>query len=181
MSARASATRYARALLDVAIKESDPDKAGADLSGFADLVAGHPGLHDALTNPVVPAAAKQRVATELLARQGLQGPVARLVLMLAERDRLALLPEVVAVYSERLMEHQGVLQAEVTVATEISQERTAQLQQRLAKATGRKVTLTTRVDPALIGGAVTRIGSTVYDGSVATQLQQLRARLLQQV
>lgn len=181
MSARASATRYARALLDVAIKESDPDKAGADLSAFADLVAGHPGLRDALTNPVVPAAAKQRVVTELLARQGLQGPVARLVLMLAERDRLALLPEVVTVYGERLMEHQGVLQAEVTAATEISQERAAQLQQRLAKATGRKVTLTMRVDPALIGGAVTRIGSTVYDGSVATQLQQLRARLLQQV
>jgi F-type H+-transporting ATPase subunit delta len=179
MSARASATRYARALLDVAIKESDPDKIGADLSGFADLIAAHPDLRDALTNPVVPAAAKQRVVNELVTRQGLQGPVSRLVLMLAERDRMALLPEVLEIYRERLLEHQGVLQAEVTAATEISTERAGQLQQRLAKATGRKVTLTTRVDPALIGGAVTRIGSTIYDGSVATQLEQLRAKLLQ--
>lgn len=179
MSTRSSAARYARALLDVAIKESDPARVGQDLTVFADLVATHADLRDALTNPVVPASAKHRLVDELVTRQGLKPPVSKLLLMLAERDRFILLPELVEVYRERLMEHQGVLRAEVTSATELPKERVDQLQQRLAKATGRTVTLTTRVDPALIGGAVTRIGSTVYDGSVATQLEKMRAKLMQ--
>jgi F-type H+-transporting ATPase subunit delta len=179
MSTRSSAARYARALLDVAIKESDPARVGEELSAFATLLAGHDELREALTNPVVPAPAKQRLVNELVTRQGLKAPVSKLLVMLAERDRLLLLPELAEIYRERLMEHQGVLQAEVTSATELSKDRVAQLQQRLASATGRTVTLTTKVDPSLIGGAVTRIGSTVYDGSVATQLEQMRAKLMQ--
>jgi len=70
-----------------------------------------------------------------------------------------------------------VVQAEVTTATPLAADQAAQLQQRLGTSLGRTVTLTTRVDPALIGGMVTRIGSTVYDGSLAMQLTQLRQRL----
>jgi F-type H+-transporting ATPase subunit delta len=180
VSTRASAARYARALLDVAIKESDPDRVGRDLDTFADLLKGSAELRQALSNPVIPASAKQRLVNELVTRQELQPPVSKLLLMLAERDRLVLLPDLVEVYRERLMEHQGIIRAEVTSATDLSPERTEQLRQRLAAATGRTVTLTTRTDPALIGGVVARIGSTVYDGSVATQLEQMRARLLQQ-
>jgi len=69
------------------------------------------------------------------------------------------------------------VQAEVTTATPLEPEQAAQLQQRLGTTIGRTVTLTTRVDPSLIGGMVARIGSTVYDGSVATQLTTLRQRL----
>jgi F-type H+-transporting ATPase subunit delta len=72
-----------------------------------------------------------------------------------------------------------VLSAEVTTAVPLSAERAAQLRQRLAAATGRVVTMTTKVDAAIIGGVVTRIGSTVYDGSVATQLAKVRDRLEQ--
>ncbi len=75
------------------------------------------------------------------------------------------------------MEHQQMIQAEVTTATPLSPERITELQQRLAKITGRTVTMTTKVDQAIIGGVVTRIGSTVYDGSVATQLAKVRDRL----
>lgn len=181
MSGRASAARYARALLDVAIKEADPAQVSAHLGAFADLVAGNPTLRDALTNPAVPAAAKQRVVSELVTRQGLKPPVSKLLLMLAERDRLSLLPDLLAVYRERLEEHVGVVRAEVTSATELTPEQAAHVQQRLATVTGRDVKLTTRVDAQLIGGVVARIGSTVYDGSVATQLAKMREKLLQEV
>jgi F-type H+-transporting ATPase subunit delta len=77
------------------------------------------------------------------------------------------------------MEHRNVLSAEVTTAVPLSKERAAQLQQRLADATGRVVTMTSKVDASIIGGVVTRIGSTVYDGSVATQLAKVRERLEQ--
>lgn len=181
MSARASASRYARALLDVAVKEADPEQVGRDLAAFAALVDQHADLREALTNPVVPAPSKQRVVTELIAKIGLKAPVSKLLVLLAGRDRLVLLPDLVQVYNERVEELKGIVRAEVTSATEITPEQAAQLQQRLSKATGRTVTLTTKTDPALIAGVVARIGSTVYDGSVATQLDKMREKLISQV
>jgi F-type H+-transporting ATPase subunit delta len=77
------------------------------------------------------------------------------------------------------MEHQRVVRAEVTTAAPLSQERVAQIEQRLAALTGRTVDMKTNVDPTIIGGVVTRIGSTVYDGSIATQLTKLRDRLIE--
>ena len=177
MSTRASAARYAKALFDVAIAESTPEQAEKELVAFADLVAAHDDLRQALASPAIPAARKRAVVAQLLDRQQPSGPVRKLLLLLAERDRLELLPDLVSVYHERVMEHLKVVQAEVTTATPLEPEQAAQLQQRLGTTIGRTVTLTTRVDPSLIGGMVARIGSTVYDGSVATQLTTLRQRL----
>jgi F-type H+-transporting ATPase subunit delta len=177
MSMRASAARYARALLDVTIKESDPDAAERDLAGFVDLVREHQDLQRALANPVVAAVAKRAVVQQILDRSTPVAPVAKLLLLLASRGRLELLPDVLAVFRERLLEYRQVVQAEVTTATPLSAAHVAQLQQRLATITGRTVTMTTKVDQALIGGMVTRIGSVVYDGSVATQLARVRDSL----
>jgi F-type H+-transporting ATPase subunit delta len=179
MSLRASAARYAKALFDVASTESTPEQAEQELTAFADLVRSHADLQRALVNPAVPAAGKRAVVEQLVERQKPSAPIRKLLLLLAERDRLELLPELVSVYHERVMEHLKVVHAEVTTAAPLSAERTAQLRERLASQIGRTVTMTTKVDPALIGGAVTRIGGTVYDGSVATQLAALRQRLTQ--
>ena len=151
--------------------------AESDLAAFVSLVQQHPDLQRALANPVVSAAAKRAVVQQVLERSQPMAPVGKLLLLLASRGRLELLPDILAVYRERLMEHRRVVQAEVTTATPLSPERAAELQQRLAQITGRTVTMTTKVDQALIGGVVTRIGSTVYDGSVATQLAKVKDRL----
>ena len=179
MSMRSSAARYARALLDVAIKESDPERAEQELAAFVDLVKNNPDLQRTFANPVVSAADKRAVVQQLLDRLKPTTPTGKLVLLLATRGRLALLPDLLDVYRERLMEHRKVLSAEVTTAVPLSPERSAQLQQRLTAATGRVVTMTTKVDASIIGGVVTRIGSTVYDGSVATQLAKVKDRLEQ--
>jgi F-type H+-transporting ATPase subunit delta len=97
--------------------------------------------------------------------------------MLAERDRIVLVPDVLEVYRERLLDHQQVIRAEVTTADELSADTALALRDRLTRATGRRVTLTTKVDPAILGGLVTRIGSIVYDGSLAAQLAKMRERL----
>jgi F-type H+-transporting ATPase subunit delta len=177
MSTRASAARYAKALFDVAMSESTPEQIERELAAFSDVVRGHADLQTVLVSPAVPAARKGAVVAQLLERLQPSPPVRKLLLLLAERDRFELLPDLVSVYHERVMEHQKVVQAEVTTATPIPAEQAAQLQQRLGRSLGRTVTLTTKVDPSLIGGLVTRIGSTVYDGSVATQLASLRQRL----
>jgi F-type H+-transporting ATPase subunit delta len=179
MSMRSSAARYARALLDVAITESDPERAEEELATFVDLVRTNPDLQRTLANPVVSAADKRAVVQQILDRLQPTTPVGKLILLLASRGRLALLPDLLEVYRERLMEYRKVLQAEVTTAAPLPPERVAQLQRRLADATGRTVTMTTKVDASIIGGVVTRIGSTVYDGSVATQLAKVKDRLEQ--
>ena len=177
MSMRASAARYARALLDVANKESDPERAEQELAAFVDLVRTNPDLERTLANPVVSAADKRAIVQQILERLKPTTPVGKLVLLLASRGRLALLPDLLDVYRERLMEYRNVLSAEVTTAAPLSPERAEQLQQRLANATGRTITMTTKVDASIIGGVVTRIGGTVYDGSVATRLAKVRDRL----
>ena len=100
--------------------------------------------------------------------------------MLADRNRLALVPELAKVYDERLMELRQVVRVEVTTAMPLTSGHAADFEQRLSKATGRQVLMTTTVDPSLIGGAVARIGTIVYDGSVANQLARMRERLEQQ-
>jgi len=178
MTNRAAATRYARALFDVVVKEGDPQRVETELSAFNALVSSNDALRRALASPTIPAARKRGVIEALLAKASPLAPaLGKLLLMLADRDRLVLLPDLEDAYRERLMQHLQVLRAEVTTAVALPEDRRGTLERGLAKATGRTVTLTARVDPAIIGGAVTRVGSTVYDGSVVRQLERLKEQL----
>jgi len=177
MPSRASAARYARALFDVALKESDPVQIERDLASFAGLMSSNAELHGALTNPAIPASAKHQIVDTLASRLNMAPPAHKLLLLLADRDRLTMVPDMLDVYRERLMEHQQIVRAEVTTAAPLTPDRVAQLQKNLADITGRKVDMTTNVDPSLIGGIVTRIGGIVYDGSIATQLAKMKEKL----
>jgi F-type H+-transporting ATPase subunit delta len=178
MTSRAAATRYARALFDVALKEADVQQAGRDLDSFARLASGNAQLQRVLTNPAIPAPRKRALVDELLQRSGtISSPVAKILALLADRDRLVLLPELATAYRNRLMEHAKVVRAEVVTAVTLPADRIAALQQGLASATGQQVQLENRVDPSIIGGAITRIGSTVYDGSVTRQLEKMKEAL----
>jgi F-type H+-transporting ATPase subunit delta len=180
MTNRASAARYARALFDVARQEQvDLAVVQRDLSGFARLVAGNGELQRALTNPAIPVGRKRALLDALLARSGGLAPmVTKLLQLLAEHDRLNLLPDLDAAFEQRLMDYRQVVRAELRTATPLPDDRIAALREGLQRATGRDVQLETRVDPSIIGGAVARIGSTVYDGSVTRQLQKLKASLI---
>jgi F-type H+-transporting ATPase subunit delta len=180
VTARGSATRYARALFDVALQErADLDALHQELSGFVSLVTSHDALQRALMNPAVPAAKKRAVVDALFDRGGRLHPIlGKLVAMLADRDRLTLLPDLAAAFERRLMEHRNVVRADLSTAVELGADRVEALRTGLAHATGREVQIEARVDPSLVGGAVARIGSMVYDGSVATQLQKLRQSLI---
>ena len=177
MSTRASAARYARALLDVVIKEGNPEQVQQELTAFADLLVQNPNLEKALTNPAVPVTGKRGIVKELASRLSLSSPPAKLLMLLADRDRLVVVPDLVAVYRDRLMDLRQVVRADVTTAEPLAEAKVALLKERLATLTGRTVTMTTKVDPSIIGGVVARVGSTVYDGSVATQLDRIKNRL----
>ena len=183
MSTRTSAPRYARALLDVALQESDPATVEQALATFAGAMGDHSGLAQALTHPSVPSAARRGIVGALVERMAPPAPAGKLLALLAERDRLALVPEILEVYRELVLEHQKIVKAQVRSATPLGMADIAALQVRLSEATGRQVQVEATVDPSLIGGLVAEIGSTVYDGSVRTpwtsyrraQCGQLRA------
>ncbi len=180
MTAGAAASRYARALFDVLVKEGkDVEKVQAELQQFAELFAG-PQLAQILGNPGIPASKKKALATALIYRAGeISPPVAKLILVLAEKDRLTLLAGIARSYGERVMDHLKIVRGDVTTAVPLAPEKLRLLEAGLAKATGRKVILESRVDPSIIGGVVTRLGSTVYDGSVTTQLQKMKQSLIE--
>ena len=178
MIGRGAAIRYARALFDVAQKEGDIQQVGRDATEFAQFVTSNETLARVLSNPSIPVQKKRALVQELTARAGTLSPiVVKFLALLADRDRLALLPEIVRSYENRLMEHAQVVRAEVVTAIALPPDRLAALQQGLAGATGRQVQLEHRVDPSIVGGAIARVGSTVYDGSVTTQLEKLKQQL----
>jgi F-type H+-transporting ATPase subunit delta len=178
---KTAALRYARAVLEVGIKEqADLEGLERDLAAFAGLLSDHPALAKVLLNPAVPVQRKRAAVVELTTRMQPAPIVGKLLTLLAERDRLVLLPDLLASFRDRLLEHRNVVRAELTTTTPLDSSRAAAIGQQLARVTGRTVTLQTRTDPAIIGGIVARIGSTVYDGSVATQLSKIRQRLTQQ-
>lgn len=180
MTNRTAATRYARALFDVSVQDHDPQRVQSDLAGLLAMIDGHETLRRVLLNPAIPTPRKRSIMTELIARlDDLVRPVAKLAILLAERDRLGLLPDILVSYRARLLDHLGVIEASVTTAHPLAPERTTAIEERLAAASGRTVTMTTAVDPQLLGGFVARLGTTVYDASVARNLERMRLTLLE--
>ena len=174
MTSRTIAARYAKALLDVSLKEGDPRAAEQDLAAFVELMTSHQELQHALTNPAVPIQKKEAIVKALLDRSRPNPVVGRTILLLALRDRLGILPDLLANYRDRLLDREGVVRAEIATATPVAADRLQRIERGLAAASGKHVTMTTRVDPSIIGGIVARVGSTVYDGSIATQLKKMK-------
>jgi F-type H+-transporting ATPase subunit delta len=177
MTQRMSAARYARALFDVALAEDDPQAVEEQLTATLAVFRGHADLWRSLTNPAVPVQKKRAVVDELLPLLALRPVLGKLLQMLAGRDRLVLLPDMTEAYVARHLDHRKVVRADVTTAAPLAPERAAALEERLAAITGRTVQMRTSTKPEIIGGVVTQIGSTVYDGSIKRQLEKMRTRL----
>jgi F-type H+-transporting ATPase subunit delta len=178
MTSRTAARRYAKALFDVALTEkTDLVSVEQQLVAFVELQTTHELLGKLLLNPAVPAPRKRAAMVALVKSAGSLPVVGKLLVLLAERDRLVILPDLLAAYRDRLMDYQEIVRADVTTATALSPERSAAIEKTLTKATGKTVRLSARVDASIIGGLVARLGGTVYDASVVRQLQRIKQRL----
>ena len=182
MTNKTAAKRYARALFDVAVQEkADLQDLEQQLAAFVDLFAKHPTLEQVLLNPAVPAPRKRGAIAALVQSAGLSTVVAKMLVLLAERDRLVLVPDVLAAFRDRLLDHQNVVRAEVATAVPLTPDRISAIETSLARASGRTVKLSARVDAGIIGGLVAKVGGTVYDASVVRQLQRMKQRLTEAV
>ena len=180
MSNRTSAARYARALFDVAQKEADLNTVQADLTAVASAMSESAELTRVLGNHAIPDSVRRGIVDTIGRRLTVSTPVAKLLRLLTDRRRLELLPDMATIFAERLLEHHNVVQAEVATAVPLSPEATARLEAGLQSATGKQITMRVTVDPSLLGGVVAKVGSTVYDGSVRTQLKKMRDQLVAQ-
>jgi len=178
---RTAATSYGRALLDVAFREADPDRVERELGEFIEFLETQPAVARVLMSRAVPLPRKRDAVAALATEGGLSPMVSKLLALLAGHGQLALLPDLLAVYHDRLLERREVVRAEVTTAGPLPGDRAEAIERRLTAITGKRVSMVTRVDPRIIGGVVTRIGSTVYDGSIATHLRRIRERLVEGV
>jgi F-type H+-transporting ATPase subunit delta len=178
MSLRTSANRYAKALFDVALEEkADVAQVDRDLAAVVTMMQASPelaaasnrGLNDATRRSLIEAVSKAMTLTT---------PVTKLLVLLAQDRKLGYLPDLATAFRERLLAHQNIVRAEVTSAAPLSPEKTKALEESLSRVTGKKVELSVSIDPELLGGVVAKIGSTVYDGSVKTQLQRMRQDLV---
>jgi F-type H+-transporting ATPase subunit delta len=178
MSTKTAALRYARALFDVALKEGgDLLRIEQELAAYNTLFENQPTLKKVLLNPAVPVPRKRAAMVKLTERAQTSPTVAKLLVLLAERDRLVLLPDLQVSYRERMLEYQKVVRAEVVTATPLADEQMQAIQQKLASVTGRTVNVKPTIDPSIIGGMVAKVGSTVYDASVTRQLEKIKQKL----
>lgn len=180
MSSRTSATRYAKALLDVTATDVDAGKLERDLTAFVDLLRESGELRQALLAPSVPAGSKRAIVTAVAERIGMTPNGVRLLQLLAERDRLGLMDDLLAVFRERLLERQKVVRAELRSAVALAPDEVQAIEARLGAVTGMNVAIDAVVDPKLIGGVLAKVGSTVFDGTVKSQLDKLRKQLVGQ-
>jgi F-type H+-transporting ATPase subunit delta len=174
MRDRKLATRYARALLGALPDASSQDQADSFLSALAASMRGNPELRGFLLNPASPTSAKKSLLERLCASRDVPARVATFLAMILDHGRVGNLASIAEVFHAEREAAQGTISATLTTATPMTPELAARATAALERLAGRKVNLETRIDPALLGGAVATVGSMIYDGSVKTQLARLR-------
>lgn len=169
--------RYAAALADVGFERRNGDLLGADLNSFVGLYFENADLRNALESPVVDRDVKHNVVEQVAAKMGLNDAVRNFLFLIVDHHRTHLLREIVPAFSSELNKRLGIADAEVTSAHPLTDADKKQLISVLEQRTGKKIQARFTEDAALVGGAVVRVGSTIYDGSVREQLNRLREHL----
>jgi F-type H+-transporting ATPase subunit delta len=177
---RALANRYAHALADAVLapdSASDPGEITKELRAFEAMIREAPELKNVLLSPAVSNARKRDVVARFAESMPLSLQVRNFLYVLVDRRRAGMLNEITDAFEAAVDERSGVVRAEVSSAVPLSDAQRAELAKALSDVTGKRVRCEFAVDDSLIGGVIARIGSTVYDGSVRTQLGEIQQLL----
>ncbi|HZE73532.1 MAG TPA: ATP synthase F1 subunit delta [Pyrinomonadaceae bacterium] len=177
MSLQTIARRYATALADVVTERAEAKEVHAELKGWEEMLVQSPQLREVFANPTISYDQKRRVLSELIARTKVRPTTANFLQLLLKNHRLTELAEINRRLELVLDERAGIVAADVLTARPISDDIRQTIRGKLRGLTGKEVRVNFQTDSDIIGGLVTRIGSTVYDGSIRTQLELLSAKL----
>jgi len=173
----AVARRYAKALLLIGKDDGKAEIYREELEGFADIIAGEKDLESALCNPLYNIAGRKKVLQVLIDKLNLSPVVKSFLLLLFDKGRIGFINSINAFYQKIADELKGVVRASLVSATDISADTVDKISTTLSKMTGKDIILEVKQDPGLIGGIVSRIGDLVLDGSIKTQLLDMRESL----
>jgi len=168
------ARRYAKALFAVGKEEGKFEQYNDALQGLAEFYGSGAELADALTNPLYPLDVREKVMAGIVASMGVEKIMANFLNLLVEKKRAGIIPEIAEEFQAMVDEEKNISHGNVVSAVELSEELQAKVQATLEKLTGKKVELTTSVDPSIIGGIIAKVGDLELDGSIKTQLASLK-------
>ncbi len=174
---KSASLQYATALADIVLEQGAAEPAKKQLGDFREAYDESVELRNFLISPAIPREAKHGVIEKLIARLGASKIIRNFLFVMSDNQRIHLLPEIVDMFELVLRQRQGVAEAEVTSAADLSDRQKTALVQTLERLSGKKIQAKYSLEPTLLGGVVVRIGDTIYDGSVQNRLNQLRAQL----
>jgi F-type H+-transporting ATPase subunit delta len=169
------ASTYARPFADVVLKDRlDADRSTAELRAVATLLSESVELRRVWENPAIPAEQKRAVLDVIAQRDGISRQVRNLIAVLIDHRRTHFLGSIITQLEKELDQRRGIADAEVTSARSMGDTEKREFEAQIAKLTGKKVRARYAQDASLLGGAVVRLGSTIYDGSVRGQLERIK-------
>lgn len=169
--------RYAKALILIGREDGQADGYDNELSAMVGLLDSNEGFEQALTNPLIKKSDRKKLLDAVIAAAGFSKVMNSFLSLLFDKGRIGFLRDISAYYSKMADELKGVVRASVVAATNLSKTNIAKIQKSLSEKTGKTVVLDVQKDSSLIGGIITKIGDLVLDGSVKTQLINMRETL----
>lgn len=169
--------QYANALADIVLAQGAAEPAAAQLREFSTAYAESAELQNFLASPAVTAEDRRGVIEKIAARMGASKIIRNFLFVIADHRRTHDLPEITDAFQGVLRQRQGIAEAQVYSAVRLTEAQKAELTRSLTRLTGKTVDPNYFIDPELLGGALVRVGDTIYDGSLRNRLEQMRARL----
>lgn len=174
---KSASLQYATALADIVLEQGAAEPAGKQLQEFLAAYNESAELRNFLGSPAITRENKHGVIEKLIARLGCSKIIRNFLFVISDNQRIHLLPEIVNTFEEVLRQREGVAEALVISAAEMNEKQKTELVRTLERLSRKKIYPKYRLEPKLLAGVMVRIGDTIYDGSVRTRLNQLRARL----
>jgi len=169
--------RYAKSLAEIVFEENIDEKVTEDLNTYSEIFRAVPDLLEALDSPAIPREAKEKLLGELMARYPVHPISSNFLRILLQNNRIRYFQEILDSFLKSVNEQKGIVSAQVTAAAPLSEQELKSLEDRLAEVTGKLVNVELQTDESLLGGIVVQMESTHYDGSIRTQLADMKRRL----
>jgi F-type H+-transporting ATPase subunit delta len=174
---KSASLQYANALADIALVQGAADAVSKQLADFGAVYGESAELRNFLASPAVDRVEKHGVIEKLIARLGASKILRNFIFVIVDHRRTHVLPEIISAFQDVVRQRLGVTEAEISSAVELSAAQRAEFAFTLERLTGKRVETKFVLQPGLLGGAVVRIGDTIYDGSMRNRLNEMRTRL----
>jgi F-type H+-transporting ATPase subunit delta len=173
------AKRYSKAVFELAVEKTMIDEIESDFKMISEVIQMNSDITGLLENPLISESYKLKTNNKIF-KGSISGVTLNLFRLMAEKKRLAILPEVVKEFQNKLLDYRDIITGELISAVELSETHVKQIYNRIEKATGKSVILEKQLDPDIIGGFIVKVGDVIFDNSIRFQLNKLRERLVAQ-